>query len=202
MKVIVHGQTIENFRITVEDATGQVQEFDIAAELVVGEDLDVETRDAAAKEHFWSQIALDAERDLEEYDKTFYNTYGAHTERFARYYLKAQGDKNPTGTAKEKSASLLFSENVDEDGQKANAFIAYQAYIEEMAKVGVKKVPEADFRELMYSYEDPMEGIERMRLGMRYKHNQLKAVAAAFNTKSWSIKTLAADKRARLGANI
>jgi hypothetical protein len=199
VKTTIHGQTIQTFRITVEDATGQIEEFDIATELVIGEDLDIETRQAAAKEHFWAQLALDAENDLEEFDKTWYATYCAHTEKFAAYYLKAQGDKNPTGVAKEKTAALLYSENGD---QKQGAYQAYQAYVAEMAKVGVKSTTEDLFREEMFKYEDSMEGIERMRIAMKHKAGQLKTVSSAFNTKTWSIKGLAADKRARIGAHI
>jgi hypothetical protein len=199
VKTTIQGQTITTYRITVEDATGQIDTFDIAQDLVIGEDLDIETRQAAAKEHFWAQLALEAENDLEEFDKTFYAIYSAHTEKFARYFLKAQGDKNPTGTAKEKGAALLYSENAD---QKGGAHVAYQAYIEDMAKVGVKPTSEDLFREEMYKYEETMEQIECIRLAMRHKAGQLKAVSAAFNTKTWSIKGLAADKRARMGARI
>lgn len=200
MKITVKGQTIETFVVVVEDATGAIEEFDIAQLLVVNDgDLERETRDAAACEHFWNQIAIDAEMQLEEFDKTFYTTYGAHTERFARFYLKAQGDKNPTGTAKEKTASLLYTESADKD---ACAHIAYQAYSEEMGKIGVESFTEAEFKDEMYLYEQSMEQIERIRLAMRHKAAQLKAVAAAFNTKSWSIKTLAADRRASKSANV
>lgn len=201
MKTTIKGQTITTFKIEVEDATGQKQEFDIAAELEIGEDLDIETRSAAAKEHFWAQLALEAENDLEEFDKTWYAVYTAHTERFARFYLRAQGDKNPTGTAKEKAAALLYSET-GADNQRANAFTAYQSYMEEVVRVGVKPMSEDDFREEMFKYDQAMEDIERIRQGMRHKAHQLKAVSAAFNTKTWSIKGLAADKRARMGAHI
>jgi hypothetical protein len=190
---------IQNFRITVEDATGQIEEFDIAQELLVGDDLDIEMRTAAAKEHFWSQVALDAENALEDFDKTWYSVYSAHTEKFARYFLKAQGDKTPTVTAKEKAATLLYS--VDGDS-KSGAYIAYQAYTEEMVKVGVQPVSDDLFREEMYKYDQTMEDIERIRIAMKHKASQLKTVSSAFNTKTWSIKGLAADKRARMGAHI
>lgn len=199
MKTTIQGQTIHTFKITVEDATGQIEEFDIAQELVIGDDLDIETRQAAAKEHFWAQLALEAENDLEEFDKTWYTVYSAHTEKFARYFLKAQGDKNPTGTAKEKAAALIYSETGD---PKGSAYVAYQSYTEEMTKVGVHAATEDAFREEMFKYDQTMEEIERIRIAMKHKASQLKSVSAAFNTKTWSIKGLAADKRARMGAHI
>jgi hypothetical protein len=201
MKITVRGQTIESFRIFVEDENS-VKEYDIAALLVVDDaSLEQETRDAAANEHFWNQIALEAEKDLEEFEKTWYTVYCAHVEKFARYFLKAQGDKNPTGTAKEKAASLLFSGDAEAD-QITHAFVAYQAYTEEMGKIGVKPVTEAEFKEEMYHYSQTMEEIERIRIAMAHKARQLKAVSAAFNTKSWSIKTLAADRRAMIGSGV
>jgi hypothetical protein len=200
MKITVRGQTIESFVIVVADDTGAVEEFDIPKLLVVNDaDLERETCDAAAKEHFWNQIAITAEMELEDFDKTFYATYNAHTERFARYYLKAQGEKTPTGAAKEKAASLLYAEVADKD---TCAHIAFQAYEEEMQKIGVAALDEGNFTDEMYLYEQSMEQIERIRLAMRHKASQLKAVSGAFNTKSWSIKTLAADRRAQLSANI
>lgn len=192
MKITVRGQTIETFNIFVEDET-EGREYDIAKLLVVNDgDLEAETRHAAAQEHFWNQIGIDAEMDLEAFEKTFYATYQAHTERFARYFLKAQGDKTPTGTAKEKAAVLLYSETAD---QVATATVAHKAYEEEMKKIGIQHLDFGAFREEMYAYTQSMEEIERIRLAKAHKAKQLKAVAAAFNTKSWSIKTMAADKR-------
>lgn len=201
MKVTVRGQTIESFRITVEDDSA-VKEYDIAALLIVDDaSLEQETRDAAANEHFWNQIALEAEKDLEEFEKTWYTVYCAHVEKFARYFLKAQGDKNPTGTAKEKAACLLFSGDAEAD-QGANAYVAYQAYADEMKRIGVDPVSEKEFKEEMFHYSQTMEEIERIRIAMAHKSRQLKAVSGAFNTKSWSIKTLAADRRAMIGSGV
>ena len=196
MKVVVRGQTLENFIVEVDG-----QQFDIHHELVVddtsGATLGREQRDAAAKEHFWAQIALEAERDMEDFDKTFFAGFTAHVERYARYYLRARGDRDPTGSSKEKTAVLLFSQNVDEDDRVANGRVAYLGYLEEMKNVA----SQVDFLAKMYEY-DTMEVNERLRLALSYKTKQLKAVSAAFNTKSWSIKTLAADRRALIASNI
>ena len=196
MKITVRGQTIETFKILVEDETNR-KEYDIAAMLVVNDattsDLDAETRNAAAHEHFWNQVAIEAEMALEDFERTFYATYQAHIERFARYFLKAQGEKTPTGAAKEKAAILLYSENADKE---AGAKMAYKSYEEEMKKIGLSYLAYEGFLEEMYQYTQTLEEIERIRLAMEHKAKQLKAVSAAFNTKSWSIKTMAADKRA------
>ena len=200
MKVVVKGQTLENFIVEVDG-----QQFDIHHGLVVddtsGATLGREQRDAAAKEHFWAQIALEAERDMEDFDKTFFAGFTAHVERYARYYLRARGDRDPTGSSKEKTAVLLFSQNVDEDDRVANGRVAYLGYLEEMKKVGLNIVPQVDFLAKMYEY-DTMEVNERLRLALSFKAKQLKAVSAAFGTKSWSIKTLAADRRALIASNI
>lgn len=198
MEVTVHGQTIATYIITVKDASDQTKEFDIATELVVGENLELEVRDAAAKAHFFHQLSIDAEHELEDFKKTFYEPYLAHTEKFARYYLKAAGAKDPTGTAKEKAAMLLFAEEVDEMAEAATAYIGYK---DEVKKVGISVMTEPEFKDKMYSY-DPMPVIERVHLGLKHKAAQLRAVSSGFNEKSWSIKTAAADHRARLGANI
>lgn len=198
MKITIKGQTVESFKVVVED-DNSIREYDIATELVVADALDQETRDAAAKEHFWNQIALTAQLEADDFEKTFYATYSAHTERYAGFYLKAQGEKTSTGTAKEKAAALLYSENADKvDG----AHKAYIGYKEALGKVGLNVMDEKTFTDDMYMYEESMEQIERIRLALRHKASQLRAVSAAFNTKSWSIKTLAADRRAMMSANI
>lgn len=198
MDVAIHGQTISNFNVTVTDASGAARMFDIAAELVVSDDLDLEVRDAAAKEHFFHQLAIDAEAEQADFEKTFYDPYLAHTEKYARYYLKGSGEKNPTGTAKEKCAALLFGVEVDETAEAAVAYIGYK---EEMGKIGIKPVTEVEFAAQMYRY-DNMVSIERLHLALKHKTAQLRAVSSAFNTKSWSVKTAAADRRAMMGANI
>jgi hypothetical protein len=199
MKIEIQGQTLESFLVVITDGS-QVQPFDIHSLLTVDDDnLDCEIRDSATNEHWWHQLALTAEHDLEEFEKTWYNQYAAHTEKYAAYYLKGQGEKNPTGASKEKCAILLFSEGADEE---ANASIAWLGYKEIMDKIGIKPKGAMSFREDMYSYEQSMQEIERIRLSKKHMAAQLRAVFSAFSTKSWSIKTRLADKRAMLSANV
>lgn len=198
MQITIKGQTIETFIVVVEDETKRV-EYNINTELVVADDLERETRDAAAKEHFWNQIALTAQFEAEEFEKTFYTTYTAHTERYAGFYLKGQGEKTSTGTAKEKAATLLFSENADKRDCAQKTYIGYR---DSLTKVGLTVVSETAFYDEMYAYDDDMEGIERQLLALKHKASQLRAISAAFNTKSWSIKTMAADRRAMMQSGI
>lgn len=199
MEVIIEGQTISNFNVKIADGK-RSETFDIQEQLaVVDASLDLEVRDAAAQEHFWNQIAITAEEECREFEGTFYNQYLAHTEKYARYYLKGSGEKNPTGVAKEKCASLIFADEVDE---MAEAAVAYLGYKEEMGKISIRPITEVEFHGAMYHYGDSYEQVERNRLALEFKAKRLKAVSAAFNTKSWSVKTAAADRRALMGAHI
>lgn len=207
MKVTVHGQTVQTFLITVADDNGKNETvYDIQQELVVDDstvaNLGQEQRDAAAKEHFWNQIAITAEMELADFEQTFYASFQAHVERFVGYYLKARGDKSPTVGMKDKHVTLLFSEQIDPDEQATRAGVAYQGYITECKAVGITPVDLKNFTEIMYGSYDAVETVERMRLGLVHRTKQLKAVSSAFNTKSWSIKTLAADRRKLVESHI
>lgn len=199
MEVKIHGQTLHSFLVEVIDEKGS-ETFDIHSLLEVDDaNLEAEIVHAAANEHWWHQLALSAENDLEEFEKTWYNQYVAHTEKYAAYYLKGQGERNPTGTSKEKCATLLFSSEAD---QAACAAVAWVGHKETMGKVGLGFMSDVQFREEMYRYEQSMEEIERIRLSMKHRASQLRAIFSAFSTKSWSIKTRAADKRAVVNANM
>jgi len=199
MEVEIQGQTLQSFTVKVTDDT-QSQVFDVHSLLDVDDaNLDYEIRTAATTEHWWHQLALTAEKDFEEFEKTFYDQYMAHAEKYAAYFLRGQGEKNPTGTSKEKCAILLFAEGVDE---KASVAIAWMGYKEVMGKVGLTPKSEADFLVDMYRYDQSVEEIEMIRLSKKHRAAQLRAIFSAFSTKSWSIKTRSADERAKLHANV
>jgi len=200
MDIVVHGQTTQNFRVTVSDAHG-TEDYIISDMLVVDEhDIDREVRDCAAMEHFWHQLAIDAELAKDQFEKIDYAQYLAHIEKYAKYYLKGSGEKNPiSGTAKDKAAVLIFSLKAD---QEECATTAYKGYTSEAAAIGLKPKLLEVFREEMYLYEATYEDAQTHLLSLEYKAKQLHAISAAFNTKSWSIKTIAADRRAAMQSNI
>ena len=198
MEVIVHGQTTANFRVEVSDDHG-TQEFIISDDLVVSADLEREIRDCAAQEHFWNQLAVDAEHYKAEFEKIQYAQFCAHTEKYARYYLKGNGEKTMTVSSKENTAILIFSEDAD---RKAAVEMAYRGYTAECSSVGVRPMSKDDFQEDMYIFAATYEDAQARLLALQHKAAQLRAISAAFNTKSWSIKTMAANKRAELQSNV
>lgn len=201
MEVTIHGQTTQNFRVTVSDEHGN-EDFIISDLLVVSEaDLEREVRECAALEHFWHQLAIDAELAKEKFETIDYAQYSAHIERYAKYYLKGSGEKNPTVGAREKAAVLIFSKNIS-DSQDEYVEAAYKGYTAEVSLIGVKPKNIAEFKDEMYLYDPSYEDAQTHLLALQHKANQLRAISAAFNTKSWSVKTLAADRRAAMQSNI
>lgn len=202
MEVTVNGQSTKNFTIVVSDEHG-TEEFDISALLVVDEhDLEREVKECAADEHFWHQLAIDADHEREQFEKIDYAQYIAHTEKYAKYYLKGSGDKNFTGAARESAAMLIFSNKATDDDKRVYAETAYKGYSSEASSVGVKSKNIADFTDDMFLYDPSYEDAQTHLLALKHKAERLKAVFSAFNTKSWSVKTLAADRRAAMQSNI
>lgn len=196
MQVEISGQTPETFLVTVDS-----QVFDIASLLIVNEhNLEEEVRSCAAYEHFWAQVTLDAQKAFEEFERVQYAQYQAHVEKYARYYLKGLGEKTLTEKAKEKTAILIFSKPADNRGHDDQ--IAYRGYAEECQRVGVEPLTVEQFREEMYMYEGTYEDAEATFLGLKYKSEKLRAISSAFNSKSFNIKSRAADRRAMIGSNI
>ena len=199
INVIIHGQTTQDFRIVVSDEHGN-EEFIISEMLVVDEsDLEREVRECSAQEHFWSQLAIDAELAKDRFEKIDYAQYMAHIEKYAKYYLKGSGEKNPTVAAKENAAVLIFSKNANQDEY---AEIAYKGYVAEVSGIGLTPKSAEEFKEEMYIYAPSYEDAQTHLLSLQHKTRQLKAISAAFNNKIWSIRTLAADRRATLQSNI
>jgi len=199
MEVTVKGQSIKSFTVVVED-NSHVESFNISKELTLDEnDLDREMRDSAADEHFWHQLAIDAEYEKDQFEKIQYAQYMAHVEKYARYYLKSVDKKEPSGAAKESAAIRLFSANVN---QGEAAVPAFKGYTEEARSVGVKPMTLEEFQDEMFQFGPTYEDAMGRLLALQYKANQLRAISAAFNTKSWSVKTMAANERAKLQSNI
>ncbi len=199
MEVTVKGQSIKSFTVVVED-NSHVESFNISKELTLDEnDLDREMRDSAADEHFWHQLAIDAEYEKDQFEKIQYAQYMAHVEKYARYYLKSVDKKEPSGAAKESAAIRLFSANVNQDEAAVPAF---KGYTEEARSVGVKPMTLEEFQDEMFQFGPTYEDAVARLLSLQYKANQLRAISAAFNTKSWSVKTMAANERAKLQSNI
>lgn len=198
MEVIVYGQTTANFRVEVRDASG-TEEFLVSEDLVVSEDLEREIRDCAAQEHFWNQLAVDAEYARASFEKIEFAQFSAHTEKYATYYLKGNGEKTLTVSSKENTAILLFSKDAN---QEEAAEVAYRGYTAECSKVGVKPRDKDDFTEEMYIFAATYEEAQARLLALTHKASQLRAISSAFETKSWSIKTMAANKRAELQSNV
>lgn len=200
MEVEIKGVTTQNFVVEITDDRGRTEDFDIAQQLVIEEhDLEREIRDAAASEHFWHQLAIDAEMARERFEKTDYAQFIAHTEKFARYYLKGSGEKNPTGAAKENTATLIYAKNAN---QEEAATFAHKGYVAEAAVIGMKAKPLDEFREEMYCYEPTYEDAQLHLITLKHKASRLKAVSNAFTTKTWSIKMLAAEQRAKMQSNL
>src|SRR6266478_832945 len=194
MEVTVKGQSIKSFTVVVED-NSHVESFNISKELTLDEnDLDREMRDSAADEHFWHQLAIDAEYEKDQFEKIQYAQYMAHVEKYARYYLKSVDKKEPSGAAKESAAIRLFSANVNQDEAAVPAF---KGYTEEARSVGVKPMTLEEFQDEMFQFGPTYEDAVARLLSLQYKANQLRAISAAFNTKSWSVKTMAANERAK-----
>lgn len=200
MEVVIHGVTTQNFVVKITDDAGREDEFDIASQLTIDErDLEREIRDAAASEHFWHQIAIDAEHAREKFEKTDYAQFIAHTEKYARYYLKGSGEKNPTGAAKENTAVLIFSKNAD---REEAAIVAHKGYSAEASLIGTKAKNLNEFQDDMYCYGPTYEDAQLHLLALKHKASRLKAVSNAFTTKTWSIKMLAAEERARMQSRL
>jgi len=202
MEVIVQGQSTKNFLIIVKDEHGEDQ-FNISDLLLIDEnDLEREVKHCAADEHYWHQLAIDADHQREEFEKIDYAQYIAHTEKYAKYYLKGSGDKNFTGAARESAAMLIFSRKATEDDKKVYAETAYKGYTSETSSIGVKSKSLGEFTDDMFLYDPTYEDAQTHLLALKHRAERLKAVSSAFNTKSWSIKTLAADRRAAMQSNI
>lgn len=198
--VEIEGHSLADFTVRVIDTRGHATEYNITEELKVNDqDLEREIRECASFEHFWHQLAHDADLAHEEFEKIQFAQYSAHTERYARHFLKGGGEKNPTGTAKEQAAVLLYSEGANKEVFAAQA---YRGYCDETKQIGLSARSEADFREEMYVFEPSYEEAQMRLLALKHKANQLRAIASAFSTKSWSIKTLAADRRAAMQSSI
>lgn len=193
MKVTIRGHSLSEFVVSVEDDSGQTEEFRIDQMLVVDDqNLEAEVSNAAATEHFWAQIALDAKNDLEMFKNIQFAQYEAHLDKYARYYLKAVGEKPLTNTAKERAGVLLFSRDVNQD---ECAKIAYAGYLDDCKKVGVTPLSLLDFQEEMYIYDISYEDAQTKILSMEYHYNRLQKIADAMNNKSWTIKSKAANER-------
>lgn len=202
MEVTVNGQSTKNFTIIISDEHGE-ETFDISALLVVNEnDLEREVKECAADEHFWHQLAIDADHEREEFEKIQYAQYIAHTEKYAKYYLKGSGDKNFTGAARESAAMLIFSGKASDDERRIYAETAHKGYTSEASSVGIKAKNITEFMDDMFMWEPTYEDAQKHLLALKHKAERLKAVFSAFNTKSWSVKTLAADRRAAMQSNI
>lgn len=199
MKVEITGHSLDQYLVTVEDASGKKEEFNVQTLLDIDEaTLDQEVSTCAAVEHFWQQVAIDADFEYEEFKRVSYPQYEAHCDRYARYYIKGLGEKVGTEKAKDKVAVLVFSEQADRAHYSAVAFKGYQ---EECSKVGVRAKGEQEFDEEMYTYPS-FEETEQVLLAFEYKARHLRAVASAFNQKVWSVKTKAADLRASKEARV
>lgn len=193
MKIEITGQSLDEYMVEVSDDQGRTETFNVQALLNIDEEsLEQEVSTCAAVEHFWQQVAIDADKEAEEFERVSYAQFEAHCDRFARYYIKGLGEKVGTEKAKDKAAVLIFSEKAD---QSHFSSVAYKGYEEECRKVGVKPKAQMEFDEEMYSFPT-FEETEQVLLALQYKAKHLRAVASAFNAKAWSVKTKAADLRA------
>jgi hypothetical protein len=205
MEIDIRGaSSVESFEVVVRFGNDE-QTFNISRELLIGEDLDQEVTHCATKEHFWHQAAIDSRLSLEEFEKVVYDEYQAWVQKYARYYLKGLGEKGTTLTKShiDQTATLIFSREAMKIDVEKYTPVAYKGYEEECSRVGVRNtITYSDFRLDMYRYEQSHEEWERHHIALKKKAEKLEAIAKAFNTKSWSIKTKAADKRALIGANV
>src|SRR5947207_8336870 len=178
MEVTVKGQSIKSFTVIVVDDYSNTETFNISQELTLNEDeLELEMRDSAADEHFWHQLAIDAEYEKDQFEKILYAQYMAHVEKYARYYLKSVDKKEPSGAAKESAAVRLFSANVN---QAEAAVPAFKGYTEEARSVGVKPMTLEEFQDDMFRFAPTYKDAVARLLALQYKANQLRAISAAF----------------------
>lgn len=202
MEIVVTGQTIHNFYVTVTDELGNSKEFDIASGLLIDEtQLDEEIDTAAATEHFWAQAALFVEYHADEVEKINYAQFTAHCEKYARYYLRGLGEKTNTDKAKDKVATLLFSKSATDKQRQEYIEIAYHGHKLEYDRIGISPWSQEEFESEMYSYPF-FEDAEATVLAERYLAKQVRAIAQAFNNKSWTLKSKAATLRAAKEANL
>jgi len=200
MIVEIRGATIGNFVVTITDTNGHVEDFNIHQLLTLNEsELEREMAESASMEHMWHQLAIDAEYEKDQFEKIQYTQFMAHAEKYARYYLKSVDKKEPSGAAKESAVVRLFSDGVN---HTEAAVPAFKGYTEEARSVGVKPMTLEEFQDEMFQFGPTYEDAVARLLSLQYKANQLRAISAAFNTKSWSVKTMAANERAKLQSNI
>lgn len=204
MDVEVKGSgSIENFVVVVHYENDS-QTFNIAQELLIEADLGNEIDHCATKEHFWHATAIEARAAVEDFERLQYHQYCAWTQRFARYYLKGIGERSTSMTKEliRQTAAMIYSKDGMLIDKERHSKAAYKSYEEECTKVGVYPTPYDDFEEDMFHYDQPYEDWEKAYNGLKRKANHLEAIAEAFKEKAWSIKTKAADARARIGSNL
>lgn len=194
MNIHIEGQTLEQFRVTVDDGT-RTEVFNIAELLVVDEnDITAGVICIAAREHFWHQVALDAELEYEKFKQTTIAAFNAHHDKYARWYLKAIGEKTFTNTAKDNIVVNMFSHDGHEL-QEEYLTPTYIGYEMECNKVGLTPKPKEKFMEEMYCYEPHYEDAVESLLALEHKSRQLKCIADAFGNLAWNLKSLAATQR-------
>lgn len=196
MDIDIKGQSLDRFIVTITDDT-RTEEFNIPQLLNIEDDnINARVQAIAAQEHFWHQLALEAELAADTFEKSSYATFLAHHDKFARWYMKGIGDKNFTNTAKESVVINLFSASGHGTNRDEYIATAYVGYESECEKIAIPKMTKEQFSEEMYTYEPTWEdGIERL-LSLRHRAAQLKTIANAFGNLAWNLKSLAADKRA------
>jgi hypothetical protein len=171
---------------------------DIQQELdLTNQDLDTVVQTISAKEHFWAQLSLEAKLDADTFEKTDYADFYGHHDAYARWYMKAVGERAPfTNTAKENTVRRLFADDLTDESRHTYAQTAYLGYEKECQAVGLNPRSMVNFSEDMYVYEISPKEVELKMAGLKHGAAQLQTIAAGFGNLSWTVKSLAADRRA------
>lgn len=203
MNIKIKGLSLESYIITIQDGDDE-RVYDIAKELIIDDNLDREIDYCAAREHFWNQVAAEAKEEFELFENIAYAKYRAWIEKYARHYMKGVTGKTaePAKGHIEQAAILIFCKDGMTIDRSKYLQVAHKGYSDECIRIGIHPMGEKDFESDMYYDDNTFEIWEASYLGQKHKVQKLEVIARAFNTKSWSIKTKAADKRALIGANI
>lgn len=194
-KVVIQGQTLDTYVVDITDGSGRTERFDISSLLRYDTNrLDEELETAVAHEHFWSQLAIEAEEEADAFDR-WYQRYLAHCDRYARYILTSQKERTPSGTARERVARLAWSQHATEADKQYYAKLGYAAYVEEATRTGIDPISLEDFTESMYMYDLSYEEIEQLRAAYSFHAKRLNTIAESMRHLIWSLRTMLASRR-------
>jgi hypothetical protein len=194
MDIVVNGRSVGDYVVVVNGEQYVIKDLVEIVEDKLAEQL----AEAASIEYFFSQLYIEANKELRDFEDTTYAQYQAHIDQHARYYLKGIGTKNPTVADKHNAAVLMFSEGANQELFK----IAHIGYVQECKSVNITPMSLEEFIENALawgvSYEKAVTDVN----AMRYKVESLQAISKAFVARTWALKTLAADKRAAMAIGV